>query len=232
MHAKKINFPYLSDELLAVGCVALFFLVRQFSSISIDLNIGDEGIVLMAFKGVFQGDLLYRDVWCGYGPIAPYIFSVVFHIFGMSVLIVRYASTIILLPGVIASYFICRRFLPVWWSAAASLMAFLMTYQPLYSYSHIFSLVGGLFTVLFLLKFCETVSYKWLFWSGFLTGISLLEKPFPSGGSMALAVLLALVFFWIWQKEQLDWSGWKIIWRYGLGALIITLPVYFYFFLL
>lgn len=226
MKIKKQIKQLLTNEWIALFFLIVIFLIRQISTISFDLQMGDEGIVVSAFKKVYEGKKLYSEAWYGHGPLAPYVFSFIFHIFGVSLLVVRYASTVIMTTGLIASFFICRRFLTSWWSVVAALVSHLMLFQPLYNYSNIFSLVGGLFGIYFSLKFYEKQSYLWVFLSGFSISISLLQKPIPLGGIMWLALLASLILYRILQKENFVWSFKKVILYYFLGSSIIVVPVY------
>jgi hypothetical protein len=223
---KKQIKQLLTNELFALFCLVVIFLIRQISTISFDLQMGDEGIVVSVFKRVFQGNRLYEEVWYGYGPIAPYFFSMIFYVFGMSLMVVRYAATFLLTVGLIASFFICRRLMTLWWSVVAALISYLMVFQPIYSYSNIFALIGGLYGIYFLIKFADKRSYWWIFYSGFSIGLTILQKPIPLGGAMWFALLVSIVLYWKLHDKKLMWDIKKIVLLYFLGSGIVVVPVY------
>ena len=223
----KIKYRQIvNNEWFAFTCLIVIFLIRQISTIDIDLIIGDEGIIVMVYKRFYQGYRLYQEVWNHYGPLAPYFYSLVFNIFGMSMMVVRYTSTILLTAGLAVSFLICRRFMPPWWSAVAALVSFLMLYQPIYSYGNVFPMLGGLFGIYFLLKFNEQGLYRWIFWSGFSIGMALLQKPIPLGGMMWFSLIISSIVYWRWQKKNVTWNIKKVIAYYCAGSSIITIPVY------
>ncbi len=216
----------ITKEWFALLTLVTLFLVRQIPTISFDLIIGDEGIIVMAYKRVFQGYTLYQDIWHHYGPIGPYFYSLIFNIFGVSLLVVRYASTFLLTICIVVSFLISRRFLSLWWSVMAALLSFLMIFQPIYSYSNIFTLFGGVFGIFFLLKFREKLTYKWVFFSGVAIGLSILQKPIPIGISMWLSLCLSLIIYRYLNKELYTWSLKITISLFLLGTCIIIIPVY------
>ena len=89
--------------MLAFACVAEAFAFALFGRSSID-----EGVFLTAGRLVYEGQFPYRDFPFSQAPVVAYVYGVVVHLFGSSVLAARLLSFGMGLLGLGAAFWIAR----------------------------------------------------------------------------------------------------------------------------
>lgn len=88
---------------LACACVA-----EAFGFASLGRSIIDEGVFLTAGRLVYEGQLPYRDFPFSQAPVVAYLYGIVVHLFGSSVLAGRLLSFVLGLLGLGAAVWIAR----------------------------------------------------------------------------------------------------------------------------
>jgi len=68
---------------------ALLFLVSLYLSLAAGINRGDEAWFLQVMRRVHQGDVLYRDVFYGAGPLAVFLTMPLIYLIGVEILAVK-----------------------------------------------------------------------------------------------------------------------------------------------
>ncbi len=72
--------------------VFLASLAALFIGMNPALNLYDEGLVLVGAERVFNGEVPYRDFWTMYGPGQFYLTSLLYSLFGISDLVLRFSD--------------------------------------------------------------------------------------------------------------------------------------------
>lgn len=119
----------------------------------------DEGHLVATAQRLMDGDLLYLDIQTGIFPGVYYLAALLFEMFGMDVLVTRWAQVGVNTSIAVVLWFIGLRMMPLRWAALAPLafIAFVPVAFPvltMLNYSTV-SLVFGLFALLFLLRYLE-----------------------------------------------------------------------------
>jgi hypothetical protein len=146
---------------------------------------------------ILQGKLLYRDIWYMYGPLAPYVQSGLFRIFGIH-MNVLYGFGLTLAIGVaLVTFEIGRRLTlgviaslvtPLFFLAEA-FHPFIFNFAFPYSYAACLGSFLGLACLYFVLRHCSTRRSSYLACAALLGGLVLLTKQ-----EIGYACLLLLAF--------------------------------------
>jgi len=167
-----------------------------------------------------QGKMLYRDVWYLYGPVAPYLNSYLFRIFGVQLSVLYWAGSLSALGSAILLYLAGMR-LSSWlagWTAGAVLLcqAFhpsLFSFPLPYSFASVY---GCLIACLFLwlvIRASASTSSAWTFVAAIAAALALLLKlEFGVACYGTLALLIAARGF-----QQRSWKS-------LLRDVAVTLP--------
>jgi hypothetical protein len=143
-----------------------------------DINVYDEGLILVDATRVAQGAALHRDFYANYGPAQFYILAGLFKLFGASVLVERVWDTIVRAMIVAVAFLIVQRavsrhegFL------AAGLVLIWMGFLGYYAYPVFPALLFALLGALCLSPlFEDRRSRPLLFSSGLCIGVSVLFR--------------------------------------------------------
>ncbi|GEM_PF-5512301 len=184
------------------------------------ISLHDEGRDLCAFEKVLNGQMPYRDFRWVHGPLALYLHSFIFKLFGVNLLHIRQALIIIILLVSIFSYLLARLIMPRSYSTIAALIAVGYYGFPQYTSDHIYGTLFGLIAVMSILKFvAEGRDFRYLAFSGILTG-----AIFGFMQAMGVFVFLAISLYIL-----LLGRNWKQLTAYiALNIITISL-IYLYF---
>ena len=180
----------------------------------------DSGRELYVSAVLAEGKLLYRDVWYNFGPLAPYINSCLFRLFGVHLSVVYWAGSLCALSSAILLYLSGMRlsFSMAGWIAGAVLLfesfaPTVFSFPLPYSFAAVY---GCLIACLFLWIAIGGASSKnriWVFVAGLLAAVAALVK-FEFG--VACYITLALL---ILARASINRS-----WRFFVADLAATLP--------
>jgi len=143
-----------------------------------DINVYDEGLILVHATRVAQGAVLHRDFYANYGPAQFYILAGLFKLFGASVLVERVWDTIVRAMIVAVAFLIVRRAMSRHEGfLAAALVLIWMCFLGYYAYPVFPALLFALLSALCLLPlFEDRRSRPLLFSSGLCIGVSVLFR--------------------------------------------------------
>lgn len=214
--------------LASLGYQMLFWTLDYFPA--------DEGLMIQVSTRILKGDVLYRDIFLPYTPLAWYVEAAAFKLLGPNLMIARLLSTVLfsVTCGIIllwSSEMMSR-------SRALLCTAVFILYRiwvfPFWQYfgysilSIFFALVGGYFFILFLR---ESQSRLWLLLAGICAGLCFWAKP-NVGVQTGSAMFITLVLASLSKKHNRDEhglsNGKRLLWHsllILLGALIITIPI-------
>jgi hypothetical protein len=143
-----------------------------------DINVYDEGLILVDATRVAQGAVLHRDFYAIYGPAQFYILAGLFKLFGASVLVERVWDTVVRAMIVTIAFLIVQRAMSRHEGfLAAGLVLIWMCFLGYYAYPVFPSLLFALLGALCLLPvFGDRRSKPLLFSSGLCIGVSVLFR--------------------------------------------------------
>jgi hypothetical protein len=179
-----------------------------------------------------EGDILYRDIQYGYGPLSSYLHALLFKLFGAQLLVLFVFNLILV---ILLTFLIYRlfKFFGTRLSATVAGSTFLIVFafaQYLWMGNHNFicSYVYGLTHGIFLCflaahyfqAFVLTRLNKHLYALGFITGLILLTKIEVSLAWMT-GITVGLIF--VFKSRQFKFKDW--IRHVGLFILFLSLPI-------
>lgn len=155
-----------------------------------------DGIMLGAAAAVAEGKLLFKEVFCQYGPLAVLIQSIPVRFFGAEDLVIKWTTVFFYgLSAVLGTRvwerFLKKPFLWLWYCAFFMLCPFYLV--PFHPWSSVYALFFMLLGVELQLRFLEKGNWKLLFGAGACAGAAFLCRT-PCGvvAFAAGAVLLFL----------------------------------------
>ncbi|MED5262762.1 MAG: glycosyltransferase family 39 protein [Myxococcota bacterium] len=187
------RFAILSGAIVwAVGAIAIQVPIVNRGFVSMD-----EGHLVATAQRLLEGDLLYRDIQTGIFPGVYYLAALLFEMFGMDVVVTRWAQVGVNTSIAVILWFVGLRMMQLRWAALAPLafIAFIPVAFPVFTmlnYSTI-SLALGLFALLFLLRYVEGARRRDAVICGFALALCALTKQ-NFGALAGFAILVG--FLW------------------------------------
>lgn len=131
-----------------------------------------------------HGALIYRDFYYLYGPVAPYAWATLLHLFGEHLQVLYVASALHLATIVALLYAVSRQVLKPRASAAVVVLFLshfalgrdLQGYMWPYAFAATFAVAWGLLLLLAVLRHFVTRRRRWLFVAGLAVGLSCVTK--------------------------------------------------------
>lgn len=185
----------------------------------------DEGIYATIGRYLFQGEVLYRDLWDNKLPAIYFFYGLITYIFH-DPLYIRVIATLSLLTAAGLSFYLARKILTPSKAYVALFIFLLLLVLPILetftSNAEVF------FLPLSIAAITLTVLIEWFGWSrkwyllvGFLIGVGILFKVVVLFDALAIATLLVTRHFYRIHKE---------LFYLTVGGLIsFTLPAYYIF---
>ena len=167
-----------------------------------------------------EGKMLYRDIWFPYGPVAPYLNSLLFRLFGVHLNVLYLAGSLSAL-GCAAFLFLTGMRLGSWvigWAAGAvvlvqSFASWLFCFTLPYSYCAVYGCLTACAFVWFVVRACSSTRQVWVFASGITAAVAFLLKP--EYGTASYITLILLIGARGFQRRS---------WRSILRDLLTILP--------
>lgn len=122
----------------------LLFVLRHVFFYNNVLLFDEEGLRLIVYSSIADGEVLYKDVSYHHGIISPYFYGLIFKIFGQELSFVRITSLLITLISIISVFWLGIKLLPAKWAAFISFLCFCVYYLPFYDYGYPLSNCIGL----------------------------------------------------------------------------------------
>jgi len=148
---------------------------------------------------LFEGKMLYRDVWFMYGPLAPYLNSSLFRVFGVHLNVLYWSGSLAALGSAIFLYLAGMR-LSSWqagWGAGAALLleAFhptIFSFPLPYSYNAVYGCLSACLFVWLIAAACTSRNWGWIFAAGMTAAAAVLLKlEYGAACYVTLALLIA-----------------------------------------
>ena len=181
--------------LVLLWAVRLYSTWATWGNLSVDC--GREMYVPAMLAG---GKMLYRDVWYGYAPLAPYLNSYLFRMFGVRLEVLYWAGSLSAL-GCAVLLFLCGKRLGSWlagWTAGAVvLLEAFHDWHFSFPLAYSFSSVYGCLTACLFLWFAINASLSegavWMLAAGTAAAVALLLKLEYGAACYAAFFLLIVV---------------------------------------
>ena len=186
-----------------------------------------DGIMLGAAAAVAEGKLLFKEVFCQYGPLAVWIQSIPVWLFGAEDIVIKFTTVvfygfIILLGAKIWGRFLKTPFNLLWYCCFLMLCPFYMvTFHPWSSVYALFFMLSG---VELQLRFLEEEKTGFLFWAGVCATAAFLCRT-PCG-IVAFAAGAAVLILRSFNKELPDRFRSLVVYSAGAGAVCACFALY------
>jgi len=194
----------------ALFALVLLWAARFYATWSTWGNLSvDSGREMYVPAMLAQGKMLYRDVWYGYAPLAPYWNAFLFHSFGVHLNVLYWAGSLAALGCAVLLFFTGKRlssWLAGWTAGAVILMqafhAWHFSFPLAYSFSSVY---GCLMACLFLwcaVHACHSDHWGWMFVAGTAAAVALLLK-------LEFGLACYAAFFLLTAARGLRQRSWK-----------------------
>lgn len=196
----------------------------------------DEGIILGISESVLNGKLLFKEILSYVTPFIFYFLAFLYKIFGVSLLISRYAMAVVFSATAVFVFLISRELMEDW---LAFVMAIVFVAHRAWAFP-VWNMIGyATFAIFFLavaifllFRFNRKPQLRTAFLVGATLGIATMFKQ-DYGGFAGIGIL---IYFVLWPKlreaengrSHTNLSYARIIPIYILGGLMIGLPYFVY----
>jgi hypothetical protein len=159
------------------------------------------------------GKMLYRDVWYGYAPLAPYVNSVLFRLFGVQLNVLYWAGSLSAL-GCAVLLFLCGKRLSsclAGWTAGAVVLieafhAWHFSFPLAYSFSSVYGCLTSCLFLWFAINATLSESGVWMLAAGSAAAVALLLK-------LEFGAACYAAFFLLVVARSVERRSWKTILR-------------------
>ncbi len=208
----------------------LVYLVIGFN---LNINIYDEGIVLVGAARVAGGAVPYRDFWSIYGPGQFHLLALLFRLFGVSILVVRVASVA---TWFLLGWIVFRTGLRLLSPALATVVALAAVIQVDFFGFHGAPVPTAVLLAMassyFLVAYLQTRRPRHLLSCGLLLGLVPVFRHDIGGYTLAAQVLVLVPYLLAGTPEKLSGIRTRAaghFGRYVLGTSVSFLPVFAYY---
>ena len=206
---------------LGISSLILLWAFRMYSTWStwgtLSIDSGHEAYVPAALA---QGQVLYRDVFWMYTPLAPYINAALFRVFGIRLEVLYWAGSIAALGSAILLFLIGKRLSSrlVGWTAAAVLLieafhSWHFCFPLPYSFAPVYGCLAACFFLWCVVQAPFSRNPVWIFLAACAASVALLLKM-EFGMACYVAFCVAVIACAILQRS----------WRVVLHSIFAALP--------
>ncbi len=189
---------FLRKKQLYVYAAMLVYLVIGFNK---NINIYDEGLVLVGALRVFLGDVPYRDFWSIYGPGQFHLLAAAFELFGVSVLTARVVS---LLTSFFLGVTVFKLSAYLVSSKLAAVLGLATVIQLDYFGFHGAPVPTAVLLAMassyFLIRFFREQDRRLLLYCGLFLGVSPLFRHDLGGYALFAQLLVLIPFLWTFKR--------------------------------
>jgi len=206
---------------LALGALVALWAIRFYMTWATwgDLTI-DCGREMYVPTVLAQGSTLYRDIWYPYGPIAPYLNSFLFHLFGVRLSVLYWAGSLSAL-GSATFIFLCGRQLSSWiagWTVGAVILfqafqRFIFCFPLPYSFASVYGCLGACLFLWLAIRAIFSMNWRWMFGAATIAAVEFLLKL--EFGTACYVALLLLIFMRYRRKNS---------WKSAILDLALAIP--------
>jgi len=187
----------------------------------------DEGHLANASRRITSGEVLYRDVYSVYPPASFYVISLLFDLFGTSLIAIRafHAALTLMLAGLV--YAASRRLMPIAFSLLAAALVAATGWNGIVEGNHYACLYGALpMAALLLLARADAagrLDRRALLSFGGLAGLTLAFRLEPFVGLVAAAGAVVAV------RDGFTLRALKDFAWVAIGVALVVVPIGLYF---
>lgn len=197
-----ILFDFIKKERLYISIILLVFVIEIMifcgHNALFFIDIGREAIIP---AGIFQGKVLYRDIWNIYGPLSYFINAFAYFLFGTNLNSLYTVGVVNSFIYTFVYYFLCREFLDKSLSTLITIFVMvvcmfnitLFNFILPYSYATVYGLCAYCIASLLIIKYIKTQNPSFAFTSFLFAGIAFANKI----EFLPLFIILLLVVIFI-----------------------------------
>jgi hypothetical protein len=213
--------PWDRTSVAAMASLVLLWAARFYTTWATwgDLTV-DCGREMYVPAMLAQGKMLYRDVWYGYFPLAPYLNAFLFRLFGSSLNVLYWAGSLAALACAILIFLTGKRLsspLAGWTVGAVVLMqafhAWIFSFPLAYSFAAIYGCVAACLFLWCAVHAGRSGGWKWMLAAASSAAVALLVK-------LEFGAACYITFFFLAVARGLRRRSWKL----AATDLAATLP--------
>ena len=205
----------------ALLALVLLWAARVYSTWATWGNLSvDSGREMYVPAMLAQGKMLYRDVWYGYLPLAPYWNAFLFRSFGMHLNVLYWAGALAALGCAVLLFLTGKRLsssLAGWTAGAVVLMqsfhAWHFSFPLPYSFSSVYGCLAACLFLWCAVQACHSHHWGWMFVAGTAAAVALLLKL--EFGMACYATFFLLAAARAWQRRS---------WKHMAADIAACLP--------
>src|SRR3972149_2965632 len=217
--------PWSRTTLLALATLVIVWAARMYGTWAtwghLTIDCGREMYVPAVLA---EGKTLYRDVWYPYNPLAPYLNSFLFQLFGIHLHVLYWAGSLAALGCGVFLYLAGMR-LGSWlvgWTAAAVMLVqafqpFIFSFPLPYSFAAVYGCLTACVFLWLAIRAATSESGAWMFGAGSAAAVAMLLK-LEYGLACYGAVVLLIVL------RGLRQSSWRSVPK-DLAAIVPGIAV-------
>jgi hypothetical protein len=210
----------------SVVTIFLFAFIFQLAGMDANLNMYDEGIILVGADRIMRGDVPYRDFWTMYGPGQFYWVVFLFKVFGSSDIVLRLSCFAFKALTVSVCYVSARRFLR---TRGAFFVAVLCVGLLVDAQNYAFPVFPALALSLVSIAYCSEAirgAERYFFWSGFYAGLATLFRH--DMGFYNVAAVLVVAVPLIALVSGAGKACFRFLLLFGFGVAVPVMPAVFF----
>jgi hypothetical protein len=193
--------PWNRTTLVALAALVVLWAARVYGTWAtwghLTIDCGRELYVATVLS---EGQTLYRDVWYPYNPLAPYVNSLLFQLFGVSLYVFYWAGSLAALGCAVFLYLTGMR-LGSWvagWTAAAvvliqSFLAFIFSFPLPYSSAAVYGCLTACAFLWLATRAATSPGWAWMFAASSASAVAMLLKLEYGLACYALLLLLTAI---------------------------------------
>jgi len=208
------------SHLTTICILGGIFLLRHVFTLTWGFSVYEEGYPAYIYDQINQGRQLYVDLGWHFGPLGPYLFALVFRIFGAEILHIRIAALLVALGALTGLYLIAQELTDRIRAAAAAFLSLCMFFFWFYKYEYVIGFAAAVWAVFLVYKDLENPRRSLLALSVIMTAAAVFQNLYTSGGPVIGAAVCTLVFV---AREPSDR---RTLLKYLAGAVVLTCAVY------
>ena len=177
----------------------------------------DSGREMYVPAMLAQGKMLYRDVWYGYAPLAPYWNAFLFHLFGVHLNVLYWAGSLAALSCALLLFFTGKRLsssLAGWTAGAVMLLeafhAWHFSFPLAYSFSAVYGCLAACVFLWCAIHACGSANWGWMFAAATVAAVALLIKLEFGAACYVIFCFLVAARGWrqrSWKRAVIDFAA-------------------------
>jgi hypothetical protein len=202
--------PWDRNTVAALLALVLLWAARVYATWATWGNLSvDTGHEMYVPALLAEGKVLYRDVWFGFPPLAPYFNAALFRVFGMHLSVLYWAGSLAALGCAVLLFLAGKRLsspLAGWTAGAVILMeafhAWHFSFPLPYGFAAVYGCLAACLFLWCAVHACGSADWRWMFGAGTAAAVALLLK-------VEIGAACYITFFLLLAARGLRERSWK-----------------------